>query len=162
MPVVQPLPVRRMAGALAAPGYSRSNTSRKRKRGSGNQLPSLALRAKVAPGRLLWLFTGITLIGGCASLWKRPFHLPVEFTVLRGQLVVHSDFPIAANHRLLEELAARRNDLQERLHLPPSDEPVHIYLFASPDEFREFVRLRHPSFPMRRAFFLETDTQLQI
>jgi hypothetical protein len=106
--------------------------------------------------------TGIALQSGCVSLWKRPFHLPVEFTVLRGQLVVHSDFPVAANHRLLEELAARRTDLQDRLHLPPSDEPIHIYLFSSPAEFRQFVQLRHPSFPMRRAFFLETDTQLQI
>jgi hypothetical protein len=105
---------------------------------------------------------GTALLGGCASLWKRPFHLPVEFTVLRGQLVIHSDFPVPANHRLLEELAARRTDLQDRLHLPPSDEPIHIYLFASPDDFREFVQLRHPSFPTRRAFFLETDTQLQI
>jgi hypothetical protein len=46
--------------------------------------------------------------------------------------------------------------------LPPSDEPIHVYLFASPDEFNQFVQLRHPSFPTRRAFFLETDTQLQI
>jgi hypothetical protein len=77
-------------------------------------------------------------------------------------LVIHSDFELPSNHRLLEDIAARRIDLQEKLDLPASDEPIHVYLFEDAVEFREFVRVYHPDFPPRRAFFLETDTRLQI
>jgi hypothetical protein len=82
--------------------------------------------------------------------------------LVRGQLVFHSDFALPANHRLLEELTARRSDLEEKLGLPRSDEPIHVYLFDSPQEFKEFVRQKHPDFPPRRAFFLETDTRLLV
>lgn len=81
---------------------------------------------------------------------------------MREQLVVHSGFPLAAHHRLLEELTARRSDLQQLLGLPMSDEPIHVYLFENAEQFGEFVRLDHPGFPRRRAFFLETDTRLQV
>ncbi len=88
--------------------------------------------------------------------------LPAQHTVIREQLVVHSDFPLPAHHRLLEELTARRRDLQHLLGLPMSDEPIHVYLFESPMQFEEFMRRDHPGFPRRRAFFLETDTTLQV
>jgi len=100
--------------------------------------------------------------GGCATIWSQRLLLPDQHTVVRGQLVFHSDFPLAANHRLLEELTARRADLREQLSLAGSDEPIHVFLFGSAEEFRQFVRLRHPEFPQRRAFFLETDTRLQV
>jgi hypothetical protein len=104
----------------------------------------------------------VPVVVGCAALWVQPVLRPEQFTVVRGQLVFHSDFPLPANHRLLEELTARRTDLEERLGLPRSDEPIHVYLFDSAVDFKEFVRARHPDFPPRRAFFLETDTRLQI
>jgi hypothetical protein len=69
---------------------------------------------------------------------------------------------VAASHRLLEELAARRIDLADRLAIPVSDEPIHVYLFASGDQFDAFIRLHHPDFPPRRAYFLETDTRLEV
>jgi hypothetical protein len=81
---------------------------------------------------------------------------------VREQLIVHSDFPLPASHRLLEELTARRVDLQEQLGLPLSEEPIHVYLFDSAEDFRTFVGLYHPGFPSRRAFFLETDTRLEV
>lgn len=105
---------------------------------------------------------GILFVSGCATLWVQPVSRPEEFTVARGQLVFHSDFPLPANHRLLEELTARRVDLEERLGLPGSDEPIHVYLFENAADFKQFVHTRHPAFPPRRAFFLETDTRLQV
>jgi len=105
---------------------------------------------------------GVVLVTGCATFGVQPVHRPEEFTVARGQLVFHSDFPLPANHRLLEELIARRADLEERLGLPGSDEPIHIYLFENAADFKEFVHAHHPDFPPRRAFFLETDTRLQV
>ena len=88
--------------------------------------------------------------------------LPASHTVVREQLVVHSDFPVAATHRLLEELTARRMDLSDRLQIPVSEEPIHMYLFDDADRFGGFIRLNYPDFPPRRAYFLETDTRLQV
>ena len=94
--------------------------------------------------------------------WTTRLTLPANHSVVRDQLVIHSDFRLAANHRLLEEMTARRGDLEQRLDLPSSDEPIHVYLFENADRFAAFVRLYHPDFPERRAFFLETDTRLQV
>jgi hypothetical protein len=88
--------------------------------------------------------------------------LPAEYTVVRDQLVIHSDFPLPSHHRLLEELCVRRSDMAQLLGLPTSDEPIHVYLFDTSDRFQSFVRLHHPEFPQRRAFFLETDIRLQV
>jgi len=112
---------------------------------------------------LAWLAGGVLLLStGCALPWTTRLILPARYNVAREQLVIHSDFALPANHRLLEDLTARRHDLQEQLGLPFSDEPVHVYLFENPEEFRRFLSLYHPNFPRRRAFFLETDTRLQV
>jgi hypothetical protein len=62
----------------------------------------------------------------------------------------------------LDELVARRADLGRLLELPNSDESVHVYLFENADRFEQFMELHHPDLPLRRAFFLETDTRLAI
>src|SRR3990172_9547325 len=85
--------------------------------------------------------------GGCARrLPPRPT-LPATHTLVRDQLVVHSEFPLAASHRLLEELTARRMDLADRLGLPVSHQPIHVYFFYDAHQFYGFVRLHHPGFP---------------
>ena len=115
------------------------------------------------PFRALWLTLGVAcLAGGCAHPWAARLTLPARYSLVRDQLVIHSDFPLTANHRLLTELASVRNDLGQRLGVPISDEPIQVYLFENADEFRGFVRLYHPEFPDRRAFFLETDTRLHV
>jgi hypothetical protein len=111
---------------------------------------------------LHWLVAAIGLIVGCATPWSARPALPERFHVVREQLVIHSGFPVAADHRLLEEITARRGDLQDLLALPASSEPIHVYLFENADEFGRYVQLYYPDFPTRRAYFLETDTQLQV
>jgi hypothetical protein len=37
-----------------------------------------------------------------------------------------------------------------------------VYLFETAEEFQGFIRLHHPEFPDRRAFFVETDTRLSV
>jgi len=105
----------------------------------------------------------VLAVSGCVHRVVRSrLALPEAHTVVRDQLVVHSDFPLPAHHRLLEELAARRVDLSQDLMLPISDEPIHVYLFDSSEELATFVRLHHPRLPGRRAYFLETDTRLAV
>jgi hypothetical protein len=111
--------------------------------------------------RLIAALAGI-LAAGCVQPLSSRLTLPDAHTLVRDQLVFHSQFPLPAHHRLLEELAARRVDLSQSLMLPVSDEPIHVYVFQTAGEFEAFMRLHHPGFPQRRAFFLETDTRLEV
>jgi len=99
---------------------------------------------------------------GCAGLPTSRLALPERNTLVRDQLAVHSDFALSTHHRLFEELAAQGADIGRRLALPRSDEPIHVYLFQNPGRFEGFMRLHHPEFPDRRAFFVATDSRLVV
>ncbi|MBX9792144.1 MAG: DUF1570 domain-containing protein [Pirellulales bacterium] len=88
--------------------------------------------------------------------------MPLTDTVVRDQLIVTSNFQLPKQHRLIEELAAQRGELTAKLALPTSDEPIHVYLFGTPEHFNRYVHEHYPGFPTRRAFFVETDTQLAV
>jgi hypothetical protein len=116
----------------------------------------------------LWLPL-VLLLGallGCANMqiFQRPAAqaLPSENTLMLDQLVVHSDFPLAADHRLLQELRNLRGEVLQQLALPPSNEPIQVYLFEAADELHRYARSKYPNFPERRAFFLESDTRLAV
>ncbi len=104
----------------------------------------------------------VLLLGGCATSLGARLKLPDSNTLVRDQLVIHGDLPLAAHHRLFEELLAERADLDSRLGLPQSDEPIHVYLFESPERFQGFMSLHYPRFPDRRAFFVENDFRLAV
>jgi hypothetical protein len=102
---------------------------------------------------------------GCAGgmrPWSIAPTLPDEYRTVREQLVLHSDFPLAIHHRLIEELILRRADLCRYTALPVSDEPIDVYLFDGDEEFSTFQRAHYPQLPVRRAFFVETDTRLTV
>ena len=102
-------------------------------------------------------------MSGCATTWTRPqLDLPDRYTIVRDQLVIHCDFQVPARHRLLDELSARREDLRRELAYASSDEPIHVYLFEDAARFHEFLREERPDFPSRRAFFVESDTRLEV
>lgn len=88
--------------------------------------------------------------------------LPDRSEVTAGQLVIHADFPLAGQHRLVRELDGLRIDVSQELGLPVSDEPVQLYLFENTDRYDAFVARTYPGFPARRAFFVETDTTLSV
>ena len=98
------------------------------------------------------------MLGG----WVDSGDLPRGTDLQVGQLVIHADFPLGGHHRLVRELDALRGDVSQTLGTPISDEPVHLYLFESPERFSAFVGRRFPAFPTRRAFFVETDTTLAV
>jgi hypothetical protein len=104
----------------------------------------------------------VLALGGCAGPLSGRITLPGQNTLVRDQLVIHGDFPLSAHHRLFDELTAQRTDLCRQLALPSSDEPIQVYLFEDSERFEGFMRLRHPEFPDRRAFFVETDAQLSV
>lgn len=105
---------------------------------------------------------GAIVAAGCAVHPTVRTGLPDRFVLSRHQLLIHSDFPLPQHHRLIEDLCAQRADMANRLGLPASDEPIHIYVFDTPERFENFMRYHHPDFPRRRAFFVETDTRLMV
>lgn len=114
--------------------------------------------------RAAWLLLLFALVHCGCALWHtspRP-ELPVGNTVRLDQLIVHSDFTLPRRDRLLEEVNALRWDIISKLDLTPSDEPIHVYLFENLDQFKTFIHAKHPDFPDRRAFFVESETQLSV
>jgi len=104
----------------------------------------------------------VLVLSGCSGPMSRRGTLPDRFEFAREQLVFHSDARLPSHHRLVAELAARRVDLSQELMLPVSDEPIHVYVFEDAGEFSTFLRLYYPELPRRRAFFLESDTRLEV
>lgn len=109
---------------------------------------------------LLLLCGSLPLIG-CAR-WNSAPALPSRNSIVLDQLVVFSDSPLPQHHRLLEELKLQRTVLSTKLGLKISDEPIHVYLFPTSDKLEAFLRVHYPALPNRRAFFVETDTRLNV
>jgi hypothetical protein len=63
---------------------------------------------------------------------------------------------------LIEELESQRQVLASLLKLPVSDEPIHVFLFENAVHYREFTSAKFPRLPERRAFFVQSDTQLAV
>jgi hypothetical protein len=94
------------------------------------------------------------------SQWQEG--LPEREVVHAGQLVIHADFGLAEQHRLIRDLETLRTEVSQDLGLPISDEPVHLYLFSDTSRYDSFAARHFPNFPVRRAFFVETDTTLAV
>ncbi len=92
--------------------------------------------------------------------WKED--VPSTSSVRAGQLVIQADFNLAEQHRLFRDLEALRAEVSQDLGLPISDEPVRLYLFSDPARYDAFAARHFPGFPVRRAFFIETDTTLAV
>jgi hypothetical protein len=105
---------------------------------------------------------------GCAGISANrltllgPNTLPDQCTLVCGQLVIHGDVPLAEYRRLFDELTAQRDEIFRRLGLSSSRKLIDVYLFDGEERFEEFMRLHHPEFPNRRAFFLETDARFTV
>lgn len=113
---------------------------------------------------MLWaaVAAGALSCAACKQFAARQTELPAQEIIYHDQLVVYTDFKLAADHRLLEELAAERRELLSTLAMPPTDEPIHVYLFETNEAFREFIARFYPTFPERRAFFMQSDTRLAV
>ena len=111
---------------------------------------------------LCWCVGASLALGGCQTLRVATRNSPFEHRFVREQLVVHSDFALEENDRLIDELVAGRDWLTATLRLPATDVPIHVYLFADDHAYYEFLDLRFPGFPQRRAIFVETDAELSV
>ncbi len=121
------------------------------------------VRQKLCHTLYVLLVTAILLLPGCISWFgNRSVEVPDQQIVTTGQMVVHADFPLSEDHQLIGELKSRRMDVCETLDLAPSNDPIHVYLFETPESFGLYIAKKYPGFPKRRAFFVETDTRLNV
>ena len=91
--------------------------------------------------RSLWLQARVVLLlmlsASCGCLTTATTtQLPLEYQFTREPLIIYSNFSLPRRHRLFNELVSRRDDVTEILGLPPSDEPIHIYLFDSFENYQ--------------------------
>lgn len=114
------------------------------------------------------LLAGLTFGAGCAS-FQTPWLLdgnPRADSRSPERLVIHRDAALPADETaeqpLLAELKSLGEVMQQRLDLPDSQQPIHVFLFATPESYRRFLHQRFPAFPDRRAFFVESDGQLLV
>lgn len=98
----------------------------------------------------------------CSALPRAQSELPTKFSIIRDQLEIHSNMRLPGRHRMLNELVSERAELLDRLNLPSSEEPVHVYLFDSENRFHEFMERFYPGLPLRRAFFVQSDVRLAV
>ena len=116
--------------------------------------------------RWTWLSLCLSVslaLAGCQTLHTASRPAPFEHKLAREQLVVHSDFPLTEKeHPLIDELAAHHEWLTAKLRLAATEVPIHVYLFADEAAYYDFLALRFPGFPSRRAIFVETDAELSV
>lgn len=111
----------------------------------------------------VWLSLGLSFISlnGCSMMRGRT-PLPDAVNVEHEQLILHSDFRLPRQHRLVDELVELRHEIARELSLPTSDEPIHVYLFETARDYHGYIKQNHPELPERRAYFVETDTRLTV
>lgn len=84
------------------------------------------------------LAAALTLYG-CTGMIEQPTALPARNSIVFDQLTIYSNFPLPRHHRLLDDLRVQRGELLGKLNLPPSDEPIHVYLFETEEKFDDFL-----------------------
>ena len=121
----------------------------------------MAADRRLATPQLRYWCALVLLATGCRLL-PTQLALPDRHAVTRDQLVFHSDFALPHHHRLVAALQAERDDVCRLLDIPPTDEPIHVFLFRDEPTYMRFVNDGFPNVPRRRAFFVETDTRLEV
>jgi hypothetical protein len=110
----------------------------------------------------VWIVLLGTLPVGCHRSLPTGGFLPADQSLSGKPLILHCQFPLPQRQRLIDQLVQQRSVLNEKLNLTPTDEPVHVYLFADEQTYYEFLNCQFPDFPPRRALFVETDSRLAV
>ena len=72
-----------------------------------------------------------------------------------GQLLCHADFPLTPYRGLLDGIPELQRELSQALGLPPSREPIHLFLFQKKSTYQTYVKQYFPEVPKRKALFIK-------
>jgi hypothetical protein len=115
-----------------------------------------------------WTFASLIclLLAGCNSLpWAPLAHdkglprdptpgLPGKHSARVSQFVFFADFDIPRHQPIFRELSNLREQVFKELQLPPSNALIQVYLFEDEAKYLQFMKLKYPELPRRRAFFV--------
>ncbi len=103
-----------------------------------------------------------TLFAGCRSIEKPTTvaALPAKHSVRASQLVLISDFKLAKDDPLVDDLIDLREQVVSTLQLPEPRQDVVVYMFSNEDAYRRYLEMVHPGLPSRRAYFVGTKKSL--
>lgn len=106
----------------------------------------------------------VALSVGCQQTHVRDSRaaLPARHSVRADNLLVLSDFKIAQDHVLLDDLNRLRQNVSETLKLPPQRDDVVVYLFSDHASYRRYLDEMYPRLPSRRAYFVGTTYELAV
>ena len=117
-----------------------------------------AMRVAVCGG--LIATTGLC---GCHALSRpSPVGLPTRRALENEHLLVRSDVKLPKNHSLLRDLDGLRDEIADTLSLPVQKQPVTIYLFSDEVRYAQYLHVRYPMLPPRRAYFVGTSKELAV
>lgn len=96
---------------------------------------------------ILWFVASGSQLSAQTARW------PAEKQV--GNFHCHADFPFGRDELLLAQLGDLSRDISEILGLPPSSEPVHLFLFHDRETYQAYLKQHFPRAPGRRALFIK-------
>ena len=71
-----------------------------------------------------------------------------------GVFTIQAAFPLAEYEPLFQELPELQVELSRTLRIPPARNPIHVYLFASEEQYRQYTQRIFPKVPYRPALFI--------
>jgi hypothetical protein len=105
----------------------------------------------------------VLLLIGCRSTpraWTDS--RPLSHSVRAGDFVIRSDFMIAEDAPMIQELEQLQVDITKTLELPAPRDQVVVYLFSGESAYRRYMRKTWPDLPARRAYFIGTSRELSV
>lgn len=112
------------------------------------RIAGTSLSALLGAGSACGTITGSRVLAAeSARAW------PHEYAA--GRFQIHSDFEIDPKGTLLSELDQLSTDVSKLLSVNTTNSPLHVVLFASPEEYRRYITHYYPTVPDRRALFIQ-------
>jgi len=114
--------------------------------------------------RKVWaaLFAALMVLGCQGTPKTFTSDRPRAHSVNAEHFHVYSNFPIAADSDLIEELKDLREQVSATLELPEQRDPVSVYLFEDEASYRRYMQTTWPDLPPRRAYFVGTTRELSV
>jgi hypothetical protein len=79
---------------------------------------------------------------------------PSKYSFRVSQFAFLSDFELAPDQPLFQELSDLRDQVYKELSLPGMSTLVQVYIFEDRAHYEAFMHARYPDLPRRRAFFV--------
>ncbi|MGL4462984.1 MAG: hypothetical protein ACRC1K_12615, partial [Planctomycetia bacterium] len=127
-----------------------------------------AERANEQPRRTAFALGMVAAAGavGCAmvtaELPPAGRNAPAQCVVRASQYAFTTDFELDRRDPLVLDLVALGAVVQEKLQLPDPTDVVRVVVFASRQEYHEYLAANFPDLPDRRAFFVKQGADLLV